>query len=195
MIKITAPSTLAEPITVEEARAHLRIDTTNNDMMLRQYIIIARQQCENRTKRVLRPSTVVMTLDDLTSSMELPYLPLRDTSALTITYNNSSGGVSTLASTIYSVHNDSDNIPPQITTAYGQSWPSYRAEQGAITITYRAGYVTPSEIPTPLKLWMLLYIGAMDWYRELYQSAPSGRIEETPFAQGLLDPYIVHSIR
>jgi uncharacterized phiE125 gp8 family phage protein len=193
VIKISVAATVAEPVSVADLKTHLRIDSTSEDSYLGTLITIARQQCERRTHRLLRPGTVVLTLDDWSTGIELPRPPLRNSTALVITYINSTGGSTTLSSTVYTIHDDSDTTPPILSTAYGQSWPSHQSVKGAVTVQYEAGYSSGSTgipLPDSIKQWVCMYAGGLYEQRESLMQASAS--VEVPFLDGLLDDYTVH---
>jgi hypothetical protein len=81
-----------------------------------------------------------------------------------------------------------DTLQGSVCPAYGESWPSARAEPGSIRISYTAGYGNASAVPQSIKVWMLLVIGT--WYGQR-EGIITGMLSEIPrgFWEGLLDPY------
>ena len=189
MVRVYSTTTW-EPVTLDEVKAQLRVTTTESDVMLQTYISIAREQCEKRTHRLLKPSTVVVTVDDF-RDLELPG-PVFVSTSLSISYIDSTGGSTSVGSSVFSVINDSDTIPALLTTAYGQAWPTCRDIPNAVQITYTGGYSTVNLIPDSLKLWIMMFVGALDNNPELLNN--SANLTEVPFAQGLLTPWIVHNM-
>ena len=69
---ITEPA--SEPVTLAEAKLHLRVDTVDDDARITELITTARQQAELILKRSLLPQTWEKTLDAFPSSdIELLY--------------------------------------------------------------------------------------------------------------------------
>jgi uncharacterized phiE125 gp8 family phage protein len=195
MIKISVASTVVEPVSVAELKTHLRIDSSAEDTYLGTLISVARQQCELRTHRLLRPGTVSITMDSFAREIELKRPPLRNSSNLSISYINSTGGTTSLSSTVYELHDDSDAVPPILSTAYGQTWPTPQRVNGAITISYEAGYSTGATgipLPDALRQWILMVAGAMYEQREATMQASAS--VQFPFLDGLLDEFTVHLV-
>ena len=69
---ITEPA--SEPVTLAEAKLHLRVDTVDDDARITELITSARQQAELILKRSLLPQTWEKTIDAFpTSDIELLY--------------------------------------------------------------------------------------------------------------------------
>jgi uncharacterized phiE125 gp8 family phage protein len=197
---LTAP--VCEPITLAEAKAHLRIedDITSEDDYITALIIAARQVCENRLTRALVYQQVELSLECFDAVIELPRAPLR--SVESVKYINSNGVLTTLvADTDYQI--DSRREPALVFPAYGKSWPGTRAVPNAVTITYWAGYEpgagSPTDyrenIPAAIKQWLKLRVAHLLEQREPVNVG--NIVTEFPrsYIDGLLDPYVVSVIR
>ncbi len=134
---ITGPA--AEPISLTEAKAHLRVTDTNEDTLITALITVARGWVENYTRRVLVLSDLEWTLDQFDSLLRLPLSPLR--SVVSINYVDESGIAQTLATSVYVV--DTTSTPGRIVEQYDQEWPSTYDTLNAVTIRFKAGHVTP----------------------------------------------------
>lgn len=178
---ITAPAT--EPVTLAEAKLHLRVDASDEDTLITSLISVARHECENRTGRALITQTWELTRDCFADEMELPQPPLQSVSS--VKYFDTSEVEQTLASSVYRV--DSYSQPGRVTLAYEETWPDIALEYpNAVAIRYVAGYgAAASSVPPPLKQWMLLHIG--HWYAN--REAASKDLRTLPMLDGLLDPY------
>jgi uncharacterized phiE125 gp8 family phage protein len=174
-----------EPITLEEAKAHLRVVFDDEDADIARMITAARQACEERTQRALMPQTVGIALPSFAARIELPRMPYID--GLQVKYTDQDGAEQTLSSGF--VLNDYVE-PPSIHLAYGASWPAVQSGPTAVRIQYRAGY--EGGVPEALKQWMLLAIGTMYEHRESLVAGVS--VAELPdgFMSLLLQPYIVY---
>jgi uncharacterized phiE125 gp8 family phage protein len=180
---ITAPAT--EPLTLAEAKLHLRVDATDEDTMITSLISVARHECENRTGRALITQTWEVTLDCFEDSMELPHPPLQTVSS--VKYLDEDEVEQTLGTTVYRV--DGYAEPARVTRTYGETWPDVALDYpNAVRIRYVAGYGDDAtDVPPPLKQWMLLHIG--HWYANREASAKD--LRTLPMLDGLLDPYRV----
>lgn len=136
-----ATAATTTPVTLDEVKAHLRVDsTTTEDTYIGTLIAASIRHIEQREDRTLVNTVYRMTLDefpcDSSEAIRVPRPPLQ--SVTSITYTNSTGGSSTWASSDYIV--DAESTPGRILPAFGQAYPSPRDIENAITITYQAGY-------------------------------------------------------
>ncbi len=183
---ITAPT--VEPITLTEAKAHCRVDITDDNDLITRLITAVREQAELLTERALAPTTFGLYLDAFPSEgIALPRPPY--TSLTSIQYVDDDGATQTLASDQYAV--DDKQEPSWVLPAYNVDWPDTRDEANAVRITYQAGYIA-ADCPAPIKAWMLAAIAATYGQRELI--AQSDRVPSmVRFLDGLLDRYRVMS--
>jgi uncharacterized phiE125 gp8 family phage protein len=131
---------VAEPITLAEAKLHLRVETsvTADDELIKSIITAARSYCEMVESRAYMIRTMQLKLDEFEDTMRLPYPPL--ISVDSVQYIDSAGATQTLATTVYEV--DTTEFPGEIRLAYEQTWPSKRAVRNSVVITYKAGFST-----------------------------------------------------
>lgn len=183
---ITAPA--AEPVTLAEAKAHLRVDGTDDDVYITALIGAARQGAEHITERALMAQTWELALDAFEADIHLPRPPLA--SITSITYLNDGGALTTLDASAYLLDDYSE--PARLLPAYGTTWPATRSQANAVLIRYVAGYASAAAVPQEIKSWMLLRIGLLYENRE---SAVAGvSIAELPFVDRLLDAYRFWSV-
>jgi hypothetical protein len=73
----TAPA--AEPISTDEAKMHLRVDASDEDMLIQSYIKAARQHCEGVLNRQLVTATWELWLDNFPGKdhIDIPLPPLQ----------------------------------------------------------------------------------------------------------------------
>lgn len=182
---ITPPA--SEPITLDEAKAHLRVDAADEDAMISALIVAARQAAEHITGRALMTQTWEVAFDEFDESgLWLQYPPL--VSITSITYLDEAGAEQTLDAADY-VLNDYDE-PAVIKPAADVDWPATLCEPNAVTVRYVAGYANAAAVPQAIKQWMLLRIGAMYAHRE--EVGPV--VAELPFADSLLNAYKVYGV-
>ena len=180
----------AEPLTLADAKLHLRVDAdiTEDDGLIAALIVTARHQAEHRTGRALVTQQWRLGLDRFADdSLELPLPKLQ--SAQSVTYLDSNGTRQTLANTEYDVI--TDELVGRLLPAFGKTWPDCRIRPGSVQVSYTCGYGAASDVPQSIKAWMLLAIGA--WY-ENREALTSGKpVAELPrsFWDGLLDPFYV----
>jgi len=154
----------AEPVTTTEAKAHLRIASTDTaeDASIGALITTAREYCEGYTRRALAEQTIEMYLDGFPwkYEIELARPPLQ--SVTSVKYKDSDGTETTMTADVdYIV--DADSNVGRIVLPYGKLWPSFTPYTvNPIKIRYVAGYNASNLIPKTIKQAMLLLIG--HWY-------------------------------
>ena len=191
-LKITTAPTV-EPLTLTEAKAHLRVTSTADDTLITGLIKTARQQAENFTGRSLASATFELVMDSFPYQIELPMPPVE--SITSIKYKDSDGIETTWSSSEYIFYNSE---PAIITLAYGKSYPTFTPYPiGAIKIRFVAGYRAASEdpnlhIPEAIKQALLLIIGTL--YENRENIIIGQTIAKIPLsAEALLYPYRVWS--
>jgi hypothetical protein len=191
---ITAPAT--EPVTLAEAKAHARIDITDDDTQLTDYITAARELVERTTGRALITQTWRLTLDcwpgeksddwwdgvrdgpinyGEASSLEIRKAPfLEVTSVVTL---DESDTPTTWAASNYYV--DKRHGFGRLTKKIGTVWPVIVNRQiGAIRIDFTAGYGTlASDVPVALRQAIKDIVA--HWY-EHREAAADGSLQEPP---------------
>lgn len=183
---ITAPA--AEPVTLAEAKLHLRVDTADEDALIGSLIAAARQRAEHELRRSLVTQTWERVLDAFPGAeIELGMGPVQ--SVTSILYADAAGITQTLASSAYVLDNVRE--PGWVLPAAGLAWPETAATVNAVRVRYVAGYGNAATVPSGIKQWMLLQIGAMYENRE---SVAMGSVTPMPFVSGLLDPWRVHVV-
>lgn len=180
-----------EPITLAEAKAHLRVTVSSEDALITALITAARTTCEERLRRTLIDTDWQLTLDAFPCA--LPLRMPRVIAVESVEYVDSAGAPQTLAGSEYQV--DGESEPGWIVPAYGKAWPATREQANAVTVTYSCGYgVAASDVPGPIKQWILLQIGALYANREAVVATPGIVAVDLGFADRLLDPYRVIEI-
>lgn len=157
--RTSAPAT--EPVTLTEAKAHCRVDISDDDTLIGTLIQAAREYVEDVVRRSLITQTWRYSLDcwPKCNEIALPQPPL--ISVTSVVYYDSDGDSNTFATSEYDV--DADSEPGRIVLKYGKIWPSEALRPAApIQITYQAGYGAAASVPQKYKQAMLLLIG--HWY-------------------------------
>lgn len=171
----TAPT--SEPVTLAEAKAHLRVDIDTDDDLITALIQAAREEFENQTDRTLFSTTWKLYLEDWPrySYIDLPRAkPL--VSVTSVTYTDGDDVTSTFGSGNYVV--DANRWPGRVHLRDGISWPSGTlAESSPIAITYVAGYSSVATIPQRYKQAILLLVG--HWYENRENVMTSGAVPKS----------------
>lgn len=156
---ITPPA--AEPITLPEAKAHLRVIGTDDDTQIELMITAARQLCEEYLQRSIMPQTLQVTLDEFGCGVRLPWPPFAE--FVSLGYTDAEGTPGSVAAEAMIV--DFRSGLAELRPVYGTSWPSVQPGS-QITAQYKAGYLDAASVPAPIKAWMLLLIGTLYENRE-----------------------------
>jgi uncharacterized phiE125 gp8 family phage protein len=180
-----------EPVTVAEAKAHLRVDVSDDDTYIGTLITAAREWCEQYLDRTLVNTQWVMRFDsfppDGTQDIELPRPPMSmagTTTAVALTFTYENGTTATYSTASYRV--DRNSTPGAVKTLYGQTWPPHLMDDNAISVTWWAGYGSAgSSVPAAVRHAILMVVGIL---YEKRAAAESGSLNEVPFGvKSLLD--------
>jgi uncharacterized phiE125 gp8 family phage protein len=155
---------VAEPITLDQAKAHLRVDGNAEDDDIGSAIVEAREAIEDYTGLVLTPRTVVEAFDRFAPVLALKSWPV--TSITSLGYLDTDGAAQTAATNTYRIA--TATRPARIAPA--ASWPRSLNRAGfpgflcvgspdAVTVTLVAGYATPADIPGPVIRALKLMLG------------------------------------
>lgn len=189
LTRATAPA--VEPVTLSEAKAHLRVDTATDDAYVQALVTSAREWVEQYLDRTLVHTQWVMRFDkfppDGTHDIELPRPPMATagtTTAVALTFTFENGTTSTYSTASYRV--DRDGVPGTVKTLYGQTWPPHLQDDNAISVTWWGGYgASGTSVPAAIRHAMLMLVGM--WY-ERRMAADSMSGNEIPFGvKSLLD--------
>jgi len=177
-----------EPVSVSDAKAHLRVDIDDDDAYIGTLITAARQWAETYLDRSLVYTQWQMKLDMFPWEIEMPRPPMSQegtTTAVSITYTmNDSLDTATLSTSEYRV--DRASTPGVARTNYGGSWPSHLADQNSVTVTWWGGYgASGSDVPAAIRHAILMHVGHL-YERRL--AADTMASNEVPFGvKALLD--------
>jgi uncharacterized phiE125 gp8 family phage protein len=170
---------IAEPLTLDEAKAHLRVDGTEEDAYISALITAAREMVENYTNRQLMEATFEGICDDL-GDITLPKPPFRE--LISIQYTTSGDVLATLAAENHTYLEGSE--PAVVKVKKPQD---YKEAENGVKVTFKAGYTT---VPASLKAAMQLLVGHLYENREEVTMAVTAN--QLPKAsEYLMNPYRV----
>jgi uncharacterized phiE125 gp8 family phage protein len=161
---ITSPG--AEPLTLAEVKAHLRITHSSDDAMLAIYLAAARQWIDGPDgwlNRAIMLQTWELSLDTFPSAeIRLPLIPVKQIDS--IKYDDSNGAEQTMPPGDYFLDNPAH--PSWVLPYVGTGWPSTMATANAVRVRFICGYDTAAVVPATLKAAVLLMTGYLYEHRE-----------------------------
>jgi len=180
---ITPPATF--PITVDEAKAHLRILGTDDDATITSLIEVATEQAEEITSRQLVEATWELYVDGLSESIELAKSPVQAVEKVEYIAEGSES-FSLLEPSFYDV--DILSEPGNIYRKLNVSYPSVSAVKNSVKITLRSGY---EKVPAPIKQWMLLRLSTLYENRDEIVVGATPYLIESDYNHYLISKYKV----
>lgn len=184
LITITPPAGLV--VTLAEAKAHCRVDVSDDDALITALITAAQQQAEHRIGGALLTQTLELQLDDWPAVLELPRPPVA--SITSIKYIDTAGVEQTVSPSDYVL--DRGPQLPVVRLLYGGAWPALRGDINGVRVRYVAGYGTGADVPASIAAWIKLAVGELYENRARSNIGTGGEIV-LGFADRLLDPYRV----
>lgn len=170
---VTAPS--EEPITLAEAKLHLRVDGTDEDSLITDLIGEAREWVEQFTRRALCTQTVRLWLDGFRDEAGTTLVTPRQiddgsdraivldrspvVSVSNLKYIDTAGTLQTLDPAAYTLSAKSKDRPGFVVPAYGYAWPSTRDIPNCVQVEFVAGYGAAAAVPGMFKRAMRLHVG------------------------------------
>ncbi|NDB18514.1 MAG: hypothetical protein EB027_04520, partial [Actinobacteria bacterium] len=151
-------------MTLAEAKAHCRVDTSDDDTYIGTLITAARQWVEEYLDRTLVHTQWTVRMDSFPYEIELPRPPVATagtTTAVSLTYTLGDESTATLSTSSYRV--DRDSTPAVVRQLRSGTWPANLDDYNAVTVTYWAGYgATGASVPAAIRHAMLMLIS--HWY-------------------------------
>jgi uncharacterized phiE125 gp8 family phage protein len=183
--KVITPPT--EPVTLADARLHLRVTDTAEDTLISALITAAREYCEHYLQRAVGSQTLELALDEFPEgSIELPMGPV--TSITSIKYIDTNQAEQTLSGSAYTL--DDYSHQSWAVPAYETEWPETLEAANVVKVRYVAGSATP---PSAVLAAMKLIIGHL--YENREQSIIGVSVTELPLGvKALLDTKRIWSL-
>ena len=137
---IVKPDTqpVANPVSLAEAKLHLRVDHSDEDVLIASLVNAATEWCEQFEGQAYMVRSYKAHLDTFSWEVRLPSPPLIAVDS--IQYYDANGDIQTLSTDIYTVDNDS--VPGRVYLAFRESWPTTYNVPKSVVISYTAGYAT-----------------------------------------------------
>jgi uncharacterized phiE125 gp8 family phage protein len=155
-----------EPVlTLEEAKAHLRIDHAGEDAVIERCIVGAVSGVAGWLDRALGRQAFVGRLDGSYPCRPIELSPPPVRAITTLRYVDEDGAEQTMPDTDYRLV-DRGPAPSLISLAHGVSAPSVRCQLNSITVEFDAGYDDELPMPDSIRTGLLLMVGHLFENRE-----------------------------
>lgn len=192
LIAAAAASTLAgvsgaEPVTIDEAKAHLRVVGSDEDDLIAGLITAAREMAEGRLNRTIAQRTRTEVFASWRDDLVLPKPPILSVDS--VTYTDDTGEVQTLDPVQYHAAVYLEPAVVELVPAFQA--PTLHFRRHPIAVTYTAGY-PEGDVPRAICQWILLAIGTLYENRESMVTGVS--VAELPenFMALLIQPHRVY---
>ena len=167
---VTAPT--QEPVSLQEAKNHLRVDGNQDDALIQLCISSARIFFEKSCEISIAPTTLQLCLDNFPETIYLPFGPVSSVDDVEYTDSNS------VDQSLDDWLEDLASNPARITPVLNAVFPETAQKINAVWVTYNTGWA-PSAVPKLLKSGILFYVGHLYENRE---AVTTGSLTEAPLA-------------
>jgi uncharacterized phiE125 gp8 family phage protein len=182
-VRTVAPT--EDPVTLAEAKAHVRVDHADDDSLITALIAAATDHLDGYTGILGRALITQTWRQDFAAFAPKLRLALRPVASVaSVTYFDGDNASQTLSASIYGLFED--GAGPYIALDPDQTWPgSYRRVDG-VSVTYVAGEAAAA-VPNAIKQAILLLVG--HWYANR-EAVAEGQMHAVPMAaEALIQPY------
>ena len=185
---ITPASTY--PVSLTEAKSHLKVDTTADDTYITSIIKAATQLSEEYTNRFFIDTVIEQYASNFADLQTL--FKSKVSAVAYVKYYDSNNSLQTLSATVYDTQLNYE--PSQIQLANNQNFPSITKRNDAVVARYTVGYGSAaSDVPEIIKQAILLTIG--NFYQNRASVITGKTATELPInVKWLLDTYKVQIV-
>lgn len=206
-----------EPVSLDEAKAQLRLETSDDDAFVSTLLLIARKHVESYCNRGLVKQKWEAVLDEFPNNARSPwythscgrwssfdrwpcqacelFIELRKGQLADLGVASAVESVKyiDLAGVQQTLVLNTDyvvnpvNVPGRVHLAFGKSWPEARRQWDAVRITYSVGWAVDA-VPEPIKQGMLLLVSQMYEHRVPEVTGTIATAIKFSF-EALLNPY------
>lgn len=169
-VRTVAPA--ETPVSLSEAKEHLRVDHDDEDITIAIYIAAATAHLDGWSGilgRCIVTQTWRLDMDGFPSGC-LIRLPFADVQSVTVAYDDTAGAAHTLSAATYNLRQDA--IGSGLLLAEGASWPDTEETPDAVRVTMVCGFGAASAVPAALKVAILMILGHMYSAREAVSDRP-----------------------
>lgn len=210
-----------EPVTLDEAKLHLRVDFAADDALITGLISAARVAAENICRRAFITQKWELLLDGFprqnffgSLSAVAPvdaFIPNIMAAEHSYVVRFRGGKIElpkpSLQSVDYIKYVDESGVlqtlatdqyivdafsePGVVTPAPNSYWPVTQNVMNSVRIGFTAGYGAAADVPEGIKSWIKLRVATLYSNREEVAVLNRGKVEMLPYVDNLLDPYQV----
>lgn len=183
------PLDIAEPITLAEAKEHLRVYGSDDDGYISSLIVAARAMAEGKLNRTIVQRRRAARFTGWGSHMKLSKPPV--ISIDSVGYYDDTGVETMLDPIRYFLALDYEDGAAYVGFRSGEVYPLLDRRDRPVTVYYTAGY-PPGEVPPTVVQWIKLAIGTMYANRETVVNGATSQPLGDDFARWLLQPHMVY---
>lgn len=144
---------MAEPVDLQLAKQHCKAETDEQDALVQTYLVTARILAEAYSGLTLVANdAMVEVFDAFTPSLQLRSWPVRE--IVEIAYVDANGDTQLVDDGGWRLAQG--NRPARLSAAVGSRWPTTEDCSEAVSVTFKAGYATPEDVPESAKSAILL---------------------------------------
>ena len=181
---VTSPA--AEPVSLADAKAHLKVDGTDDELLIASLIVAARARAEWHTGRAFVTQSWTLWLDAWPASgiVEIPLPPLQSVTQVARYALDDTRSI--VDPSVYQV--DAASAPARLAGKVDFAPPTNLRAVNAVEIAFTAGYGAASTVPQPVKQAILQIVA------DLYTNRGDEADIVSSVAQALLAPYRVFKL-
>lgn len=176
----------ATPVTLDEVKAHLRVDHDDEDGTIQIYLDACVAQVDGwagTLGQALITQTWRVDYTHFCGDLILPFGPVQ---SVTITYRDPAGVTQTYAASNYTLVQTAGGA--RVVLKDGSDWPDTDDNPAPISVSMVVGFGDASAVPASIKAGLLLMIGDLYANRETAGAGPFTAIPMSTTVAALLAP-------
>lgn len=186
---VAPPLDIVEPVTLVEAKEHLRVYGEDDDGYISSLIVAARAMAEGKLNRTIVQRRRAARFSSWGAPMKLLKPPV--ISIDNVGYYDDTGVETMLDPIRYFLALDYEDGATYVGFRSGEAYPLLDRRDRPVTVYYTAGY-PPGEVPPTVVQWIKLAIGTMYANRETIVNGTSSQPLGDDFARWLLQEHMVY---